>query len=73
MKDIKLINPEFIDVFCEKGVFEGECTKKILEAGLKYGLRGNFHGDELSPIDSGILGAEVGAIAISHLEHVKHY
>jgi imidazolonepropionase len=64
------IDPEFIDVFCEVGVYERENTKKILEAGKKIGLMVNFHGDEIKFVDSGRLGAEVGARGISHLENL---
>ena len=49
------LNVENIDVFCEKGVFNVEETKSILEAGKRQGLRINFHGDELSCLG----GAEV--------------
>ncbi len=65
------IDPEFIDVFAEVGVFEKENTKKILLAGKTIGLKGNFHGDEIGFVDSGKLGYEVGATAISHLENVN--
>jgi len=41
------VDPEFIDIFCDKGIFERETTKRILEAGNTIGLCGNFHGDEL--------------------------
>ena len=44
-----------IDVFCEKGVFDVEQTKRILKEGLRIGLQINFHGDELHPMK----GAEV--------------
>ncbi|PRP86997.1 hypothetical protein PROFUN_04979 [Planoprotostelium fungivorum] len=64
------ISPRNIDVFLEKGVFEGEDTKKILEAGKTAGLLLNFHGDEIHPMCSGQLGGELGAAAISHLERV---
>ncbi|OQS01046.1 metalloprotease family M38 [Achlya hypogyna] len=63
-----LVNPEFIDVFCEKGVFEYEDTKTILEAGAKAGMKINFHGDELNPMESGKLCMCVQAHAASHLE-----
>lgn len=39
-----------IDVFCEKGVFGLDNTRKILEAGKAIGLAVNFHGDELHPM-----------------------
>ena len=39
-----------IDVFCEKGVFGIDETKRILKAGKAAGLAVNFHGDELHPM-----------------------
>jgi imidazolonepropionase len=68
--DKQIIDPELIDVFCEKGVFERETSKKILEAGKAIGLKINFHGDEINYIDSGTLGGELNALAISHLENL---
>ncbi len=65
-----MISPQNIDIFYEKGVFEREDTKKILQAGKQAGLLLNFHGDELNPMGSGTLGAELDAHAISHLEKV---
>ncbi|XP_064795671.1 probable imidazolonepropionase [Oncorhynchus masou masou] len=59
-----------IDVFCEQGVFDLSSTRSILQAGLDMGLNINFHGDELHPMNSAQLGAELGALAISHLEEV---
>nr|XP_002125327.1 probable imidazolonepropionase [Ciona intestinalis] len=60
-----------IDVFCEKGVFNAQQTRKILEEGVKMGLMINFHGDELSDSGSAKLGAELKAQAISHLEEIS--
>ncbi|XP_051804046.1 probable imidazolonepropionase [Acanthochromis polyacanthus] len=57
-----------IDVFCEHGVFDLDSTRSILQAGKDMGLNINFHGDELHPMNSAQLGAELGASAISHLE-----
>ncbi|XP_046878927.1 probable imidazolonepropionase [Hypomesus transpacificus] len=59
-----------IDVFCEQGVFDLSATRSILQAGKDMGLNINFHGDELHPMNSAQLGAELGALAISHLEEV---
>lgn len=41
-----------IDVFCEKGVFDLNSTRRILQAGKDMGLNINFHGDELHPMNS---------------------
>ncbi|KAF3705295.1 putative imidazolonepropionase [Channa argus] len=59
-----------IDVFCEQGVFDLSSTRSILKAGKDMGLNINFHGDELHPMNSAQLGADLGALAISHLEEV---
>uniref|UniRef100_A0A3B4BI32 Probable imidazolonepropionase n=1 Tax=Periophthalmus magnuspinnatus TaxID=409849 RepID=A0A3B4BI32_9GOBI len=64
------IQVDNIDVFCEKGVFDLSSTKAILQAGKDMGLNINFHGDELHPMNSAQLGAQLGALAISHLEEV---
>ncbi|KAM4748144.1 putative imidazolonepropionase isoform 2-T2 [Rhinophrynus dorsalis] len=60
-----------IDVFCEKGVFDLESTRRILQAGKDIGLNVNFHGDELHPMNAAELGAELGARAVSHLEEIS--
>ncbi|CAH2277765.1 probable imidazolonepropionase [Pelobates cultripes] len=65
------IHVDNIDVFCEKGVFDLDSTKRILQAGKAIGLHLNFHGDELSPMKSAELGAELGAHAVSHLEEIS--
>ena len=46
----KEITVDNIDVFCEKGVFGLDDTRKIFEAGKAVGLAINFHGDELHPM-----------------------
>ena len=42
-----------IDVFCEKGVFDTDCSRRILKAGKEAGWKLNFHGDELHMMNSG--------------------
>lgn len=67
------LNVENIDVFCEKGCFNVQQTKAILQAGKERAkLRINFHGEELSNLGSAQMGArELKAEAISHLEEVS--
>ncbi|KAL4676575.1 hypothetical protein H8959_010720 [Pygathrix nigripes] len=65
------IHVDNIDVFCEKGVFDLDSTRRILQRGKDIGLQINFHGDELHPMKAAELGAELGAQAISHLEEVS--
>lgn len=51
MADDKL-HVDNIDVFCERGVFDVQQTKLMLEKGKELGLNINFHGDELHPTGS---------------------
>jgi hypothetical protein len=51
--DAGRLRVDAIDVFCEKGVFELEHSRRILLAGRDVGLRMNFHGDELNPLGGG--------------------
>ena len=53
----------FCDVFCEHGVFTAEESRRVLEAGVRHGLRPRLHADEF--VDSG--GAELGALSADHL------
>lgn len=71
MKESGDLAVENIDVFCEKGVFEIEDSRKIMEAGRTAGLRLNFHGDELHPLGGAELGADLQAEAVSHLEEIS--
>ncbi|VDN54964.1 unnamed protein product [Dracunculus medinensis] len=69
--DFHLESIENIDVFCEKGVFEVESSRKILEAGKKIGLKANFHAEELKQLGSAEMGANLKARAMSHLEAIS--
>lgn len=57
----------FNDVFCERGVFTPEQSRRILEAGKQYGLIPKIHADEIEPYEGAELAAEVGAISADHL------
>ncbi|MEM3695198.1 MAG: imidazolonepropionase [Candidatus Bathyarchaeia archaeon] len=58
---------EFCDVFCEKGVFTLEQSKRILLAGKNYGLSPKIHADEMSTCGGTELAAEVEAVSAEHL------
>ncbi|MBO8163473.1 MAG: imidazolonepropionase [Brevibacillus sp.] len=57
----------FNDVFCERGVFTPEQSRRILEAGRAYGLLPKIHADEIEPYEGAELAAEVGAVSADHL------
>lgn len=58
---------KFNDVFTEKKAFSTEQSRKILKAGLKYGLKPKIHADEINVIGGVDLAVEVGAVSADHL------
>ncbi|MFJ9498941.1 imidazolonepropionase [Brevibacillus centrosporus] len=57
----------FNDVFCERGVFTPEQSRRILEAGVEHGLLPKIHADEIEPYEGAELAAEIGAVSADHL------
>lgn len=58
---------EFIDCFCEEGVFSVEESRKVLSAGKKMGLKVKMHADEVEPIGGAELAGELKAVSSEHL------
>ncbi len=58
---------EFVDVFCEKGIFSVEQSRKVLEAGRAAGLDIKVHADEMCLLGGARLAAELGAVSADHL------
>jgi imidazolonepropionase len=58
---------EFCDVFCEKGVFSSEQSRRILVAGKNFGLKPKIHADEMSLSGGAELAASVEAVSAEHL------
>ena len=58
---------EYCDVFCEKGYFNVEQSRRILEAGRKYGMKPRIHADWLAHSGGAKLGADLGVISADHL------
>lgn len=59
---------EFVDVFCDRGFFTLEQTRRIVESGAKYGLKAKIHANELDFSGGVQLGVELGAMSVDHLE-----
>jgi imidazolonepropionase len=59
---------DFIDVFCDKGFFSVGETGRILETGLKYGLRAKIHANELDYSGGVAVGVKYNALSVDHLE-----
>src|SRR5262245_43581762 len=61
---------EWCDVFCEKGAFTPEQSARILQAGLRSGLRPRIHADELGTSGGARVAADLGARSADHLVFV---
>lgn len=59
---------EFCDVFCERGYFNIEQSRRILSAAKKAGLKLRGHVDQLTNSGGAKLMAELGATTADHLE-----
>lgn len=57
----------FVDVFCEKGVFEIKETRQILERSLELGFPIKLHADEFENLGGASLAADLGAVSADHL------
>ncbi len=58
---------EFCDVFCDRGAFSVEESRKVLHRGKELGLTPKIHADEIAATRGAELAAEVGAISADHL------
>ena len=61
---------DYIDVFCDQGFFTVEDTERILEAGIKYGMRPKIHANEMAVSGGVQVGVKYGAISVDHLEQM---
>jgi len=59
---------EFCDVFCERGYFSVEQSRKVLCAAKRAGLGLRIHADQLTNGGGAVLAAELGATTADHLE-----
>jgi len=57
----------FCDVFCERGVFTVEQTRRILETAQQMGLGAKIHADEFADTGGALLAAKIGAVSADHL------
>lgn len=60
----------WIDVFCERGAFTPEQSRRVLEAGQAKGLGLRVHGNQLGHGDGVALAVELGAASVDHVNYV---
>jgi len=62
---------QFCDVFCERGAFTREQSKRILKEGKHHGLVSRIHAEQLSRTGATQLAVELDAASCDHLERVN--
>jgi imidazolonepropionase len=62
---------EFCDVFCDRGAFTVEQSKRVLQAGRQWGLAPRVHAEQLSRTGAARLAILLRAASCDHLEKVN--
>jgi imidazolonepropionase len=61
---------KWIDVFCERGAFDAEQSRAVLEAGRGAGLGLRVHGNQLGPGPGVQLAVELDAASVDHCTYL---
>lgn len=61
----------WIDVFCDRGAFDGDQAREILRAGMARGLRPRIHANQLQHGPGVQVAVEVGAASADHVTHAS--
>ncbi|MBB4894816.1 imidazolonepropionase [Streptomyces olivoverticillatus] len=70
MLDACAPHARWVDVFCEKGAFDGDQARTILEAGRARGLTPRVHANQLGHGPGVQLAVELGAASADHCTHL---
>jgi len=60
----------WVDVFCERGAFDAEAARAVLQAGIAAGLLPRVHANQLGPGPGVRLACELGAASADHCTHL---
>jgi imidazolonepropionase len=61
----------WIDVFCDRGAFDGDQAREILRAGMARGLKPRIHANQLQHGPGVQIAVEVGAASADHVTHAS--
>ena len=62
---------KWIDVYCDRGAFDGDQTREILRAGVARGLLPRLHANQLGPGPGVQIAVEFDAASADHVTHVS--
>ena len=58
---------EFCDIFCDKGAFTIDQSRKVLQKARELGFKLKIHADEIAPVGAAELAAELNTTSAEHL------
>ena len=60
----------WVDVFCDRGAFDADQARAVLETGVARGLLPRLHANQLEAGPGVRLGVELGAASVDHCTHL---
>ncbi len=64
-------NAKWIDVFCDRGAFTPDQSRKILKAGMGKGLLPRIHANQFEPGEGVQVGVELDAASVDHVTYLS--
>jgi len=61
----------WVDVFCDRGAFDGDESRHVLTAGMAHGLTAKVHANQLQEGPGVRLAVELGAASADHCTHLS--
>ncbi len=71
MLDACADHARWVDVFCERGAFDADQTRAILQAGIDRGLMPRLHANQLGPGPGVQIAVELDAASADHCTHLS--
>lgn len=63
---------KWVDVFCDRGAFDGDQAAEVLRAGASKGLQGRVHANQLGPGPGVEVAVAAGAASADHCTHLTN-
>tara|TARA_B100001758_G_scaffold88456_1_gene75332 strand:+ start:163 stop:1407 length:1245 start_codon:yes stop_codon:yes gene_type:complete len=61
---------DYVDIFCEKGYFSVDDTKKLLNEANKFGIKAKTHVNQFNNMGGVKASVDLGALSVDHLEQM---
>jgi len=62
---------KWVDVFCDRGAFDADQAREVLQAGIHAGLSARVHANQLQPGPGVQLAVQMGAASADHCTHLS--